>query len=103
MDIVIPNFTFYGAFIIVTCMLTSMMKMLIKWKPIYPFLPIMLAALFGSVYGISTIGFTKDLPLEIFKNIFTIAAGAIMSYDVVIEKIKKYINKEQHNDTDETK
>lgn len=104
-DIIIPSFSFYGAYIIITILLTYAIKKIIRYKPFYPYIPCIIGAVISFVSVFFTIGFCADFVNEFMKSAFVISAGAIASYDIVVEKTERYLNryKEAENVTDETK
>lgn len=91
--LVIPTVGLYGIFVVVTIAITSLLKKIIKYKGVYPYIPIVFATIFGGIVAFFEVGFSAAYFRECLTAIFSIAAGAIASYDVVVEKIERYFNK----------
>lgn len=104
-DIIIPSFSFYGAYIIVTVLLTYAIKKIIRYKPFYPYIPCIIGAIISFISIFFSIGFCADFANEFIRSAFVISAGAIASYDTVVEKAERYLNryKETQNGSNETK
>ncbi len=92
-DIIIPSFSFYSAFIVLTIFVTYAIKKIIRYKPLYPYIPVVIGVLFGFLMAFLSVGFCRDFVLELLKSAFIVSAGAIASYDTIVEKIEKYFSK----------
>lgn len=97
-SIIIPDVSYSIVFIIATVGFTELIKKFWKWKPIYPFIPLFFSIPFGFLQALLQVGFSADFANEMLKAIFTITAGAIASYDIIVKEIKDYIKKAKGED-----
>ena len=90
MDIIIPQISAVGVCIVVVCVLVTILKSIIPYKPIYVWLPLFISLPLGFMAALAESGWHLTLIECSLTKIFSICAGSMASYDVVSKTINNW-------------
>jgi hypothetical protein len=90
MDIVIPQISAVGVCIVVVCVLVTILKSIIPYKPIYVWLPLFFSLPLGFMVALAECGWHLTLIECSLIKIFSICAGSMASYDIVSKTIENW-------------
>ena len=88
MDIIIPQVSAVGVCIVTVCILTSALKSIISFKPIYVWLPLVFSLPLGFMVALAESGWILALISNTMIKTFSICAGSMASYDIVSKTLK---------------
>ncbi len=101
MDLIIPQVSAIGVCIVVVCILVSVLKSIIPYKPIYVWLPLFLSLPLGFMVALAECGWHLTLIESSLMKTFSICAGSMASYDIVSKTIKSWKNNIEDDNKDE--